>query len=212
MCSSWKDNAIWHANHSIKLNWGRVIEFLISAEMCTIVTSSVRQSRWCCCEVAPHSRANFYVEFVPHSTYVDWNGRVEPLIGRALCFRLYGTLFSLVVVGVITKLFQNENCTKSIPVYCSILRDISKKPVVLGLFNPERDVWCFNRTWPPLPLPVFRNWFAGLSGCWSTLSAQVLWGGAVLAAQQPPDLTALRVAAIAIAVCDADGGAEGIIY
>ena len=43
-----------------------------------------------------------------------------------LCvFRFYGILFSL--VGINTKLFQNEYYTKSIPIYYSILHDISKK-------------------------------------------------------------------------------------
>ena len=63
-----------------------------------------------------------------------------------------------------------------------------------------------------------RICFAGLSGCWGTLSARGLMRGIVFVAQQPPDLTALAtsaiatvlVAAIGIAVGDADGGAEGI--
>ena len=44
-----------YADHSIRLNCQRVIEFLVSAEICTIVTSSAGQSRWCCGKVAPRS-------------------------------------------------------------------------------------------------------------------------------------------------------------
>ena len=44
-----------YANHSIELSCSRVNEFLVLAEMCTIVMSSAQQSPWCCGKVAPHS-------------------------------------------------------------------------------------------------------------------------------------------------------------
>ena len=78
MCSSWKANVIWHANHSIKLNWSRVIEFLVSAELCTIVTSSARQSRWCCDEVASYIGL-FVPAFYLRTAYI-----------RRTKFRVYG--------------------------------------------------------------------------------------------------------------------------
>ena len=62
-------------------------------------------------------------------------------------------LFSL--VGINTKLFQNELCTIHIPVYCSILHNISKNPITCGPLQHEES--CFNRPYLPLPLRERRS-------------------------------------------------------
>ena len=48
-----------------------------------------------------------------------------------LCvLKFYGIIFSL--VGINTKIFQDEHCRKPIPVYCSMLHGISKKTIAFG--------------------------------------------------------------------------------
>ena len=69
---------------------------------------------------------------------------LNPELVYLYVFRFHGSLFSLVSIN--TKIFQNEHYTTSIPVYCSILHDISKNLDAFGPLQPGENCLLFQST------------------------------------------------------------------